>query len=144
MNYLGQRFEIHGGGADLIFPHHSSEIAQSEVYSHQHPFVKYWMHIGMVHIDGEKMSKSLGNLVLVRNLLQTYTPDAVRVMLLSHHYRQPWEYTEADMRSNAEIARELVVSVNTVRTHIQNIYRKLAAHNRPAAIETARQLHLLA
>lgn len=104
MNHLGNRIDIHGGGADLIFPHHTCEIAQSENATEERPFVQIWMHCGMVYLGEEKMSKSLGNLVLVRNLLETYTPDAVRVLLLSHHYREPWHYTDADMRQSAERA----------------------------------------
>lgn len=104
MNHLGNRIDIHGGGADLIFPHHTCEIAQSENATEERPFVQIWMHCGMVYLGEEKMSKSLGNLVLVRNLLETYTPDAVRVLLLSHHYREPWHYTDADMRQCAERA----------------------------------------
>ncbi|NWJ95538.1 MAG: cysteine--tRNA ligase [Chloroflexi bacterium] len=92
LKHLGTRFEIHGGGADLIFPHHSSEIAQSEACSGTSPFVKYWMHVGMVHLGGEKMSKSLGNLVLVGNALKEFSPDALRLYLLSTHYRTPLHY----------------------------------------------------
>ena len=108
--YLGPRIDIHGGGADLIFPHHTCEIAQSENATQQHPFASIWMHCGMVYLDGEKMSKSLGNLVLVRNLLTQYTPDAIRLLLLSHHYRQPWEYFEKEMRACAELAGTLARS----------------------------------
>lgn len=104
MNHLGNRIDIHGGGADLIFPHHTCEIAQSENATSERPFVQIWMHCGMVYLGEEKMSKSLGNLVLVRNLLQTYTADAVRVLLLSHHYHEPWQYTDADMHQSARRA----------------------------------------
>ena len=104
MRHLGDRIDIHGGGADLIFPHHTCEIAQSENATGERPFVQIWMHCGMVYLGKEKMSKSLGNLVLVRDLLQRYSADAVRVLLLSHHYREPWEYTEEDMRRAADRA----------------------------------------
>jgi L-cysteine:1D-myo-inositol 2-amino-2-deoxy-alpha-D-glucopyranoside ligase len=104
MRYLGDRIDIHGGGGDLIFPHHTCEIAQSENATGERPFVQIWMHCGMVYLGEEKMSKSLGNLVLVRDLLQRYSADAVRVLLLSHHYRDPWEYTEEDMRQSADRA----------------------------------------
>ena len=97
LKYMGANFEIHGGGADLIFPHHSSEIAQSESFSGKHPFVKYWMHVGMVHLGGEKMSKSLGNLVLVRDALKDFSPDALRLYLLSTHYRLALHYTPAEV-----------------------------------------------
>jgi L-cysteine:1D-myo-inositol 2-amino-2-deoxy-alpha-D-glucopyranoside ligase len=105
--YLGPSLTIHGGGTDLIFPHHTCEIAQSEHATGVRPFVRTWMHCAMVHEQGEKMSKSLGNLVLVRDLLRTYTPDAVRAMLLGHHYRVEWEYTEDDMRAAVATAARL-------------------------------------
>jgi len=95
LDQFGPQFEIHGGGADLIFPHHSSEIAQSETYTGKHPLVKYWMHVGMVHLGTEKMSKSLGNLVLVRDVLKNYSPDALRIYLLSIQYRAPLYYEES-------------------------------------------------
>ncbi|MGZ3680032.1 MAG: cysteine--tRNA ligase [Ktedonobacterales bacterium] len=111
VKYLGARILIHGGGADLVFPHHTCEIAQSENATGERPFVRTWMHCAMVRLDGEKMSKSLGNLVLVRNLLPEYTPDAVRVMLLSHHYHKEWEYTVEDMRAAAALAERLAAAV---------------------------------
>lgn len=111
VKYLGPRVDIHGGGSDLVFPHHTCEIAQSENATGEHPFVKIWMHCGMTRLDGEKMSKSLGNLILVRNLLPTYSPDAVRLLLLSHHYRESWEYTEEEMRACQALADQLAASV---------------------------------
>ncbi len=94
MHFLGPTVDIHGGGADLIFPHHESEIAQSEGATDVHPFVRVWMHTAMVRYQGEKMSKSLGNMVFVRDALKQYDPDAVRLYLLNHHYRTPWEYED--------------------------------------------------
>ena len=110
VKYLGPRVDIHGGGSDLVFPHHTCEIAQSENATGEQPFVKIWMHCGMTRLDGEKMSKSLGNLILVRNLLPTYSPDAVRLLLLSHHYRESWEYTEEEMRACQALADQLTAS----------------------------------
>ena len=107
IKYLGPTIDIHGGGADLEFPHHTCEIAQSENATGQHPYVRIWMHCAMVRMDGEKMSKSLGNLVLVRNLLPHFSPDAVRALLLSHHYRDAWEYTDDEMRTCAAVAERL-------------------------------------
>jgi len=107
VKYLGPRIDIHGGGSDLIFPHHTCEIAQSENATGEQPFVQIWMHCAMVGLGGEKMSKSLGNLVLVRDLLHSYTPDAIRLLLLAQHYRQPWEYTDEKMRIAAERAERL-------------------------------------
>lgn len=94
---LGPQIDIHGGGRDLIYPHHDSEIAQSESYTGKTPFVHTWMHSSMVLCEGEKMSKSLGNLVLVGDLLKKFSPNAIRWMLLSHHYRSPWEYEEYEL-----------------------------------------------
>jgi L-cysteine:1D-myo-inositol 2-amino-2-deoxy-alpha-D-glucopyranoside ligase len=90
--YLGDQIDIHGGGADLIFPHHSCEIAQSESATGKRPFARFWMHVGLVWLDGEKMSKSLGNLVFVRDVLQIHHPDAIRWYLLSEHYREEFDY----------------------------------------------------
>jgi L-cysteine:1D-myo-inositol 2-amino-2-deoxy-alpha-D-glucopyranoside ligase len=102
MRYLGPQIDIHGGGADLAFPHHTCEIAQSELFTGKTPFSRFWMHTGMVHQDGEKMSKSLGNLTLVSNLLKTYSADAIRVTLLNHHYRYPWECFPDDLQFGSE------------------------------------------
>jgi L-cysteine:1D-myo-inositol 2-amino-2-deoxy-alpha-D-glucopyranoside ligase len=107
MAYLGSRFEIHGGGADLLFPHHESELAQSEGATGERPFVAFWTHAGMLGYGGEKMSKSLGNLVLVRDLLRTYSGDAIRHYLVSHHYRTEVQYVEADLARSADAAANL-------------------------------------
>jgi len=112
IHYLGPQIDIHGGGSDLAFPHHTCEIAQSEHFTGKSPFVRCWMHTGMVYQDGEKMSKSLGNLTLVSDLLKDYSADAIRVMLLNHHYRYPWECFPADLR----VATETVGLFEQVRT----------------------------
>lgn len=106
IRYLGPQIDIHGGGADLAFPHHTCEIAQSEHFTGQKPFARFWLHAGMVHQDGEKMSKSLGNLTLVSNLLKDYSADAIRVTLLNHHYRYPWECFPADLAFASEMVEE--------------------------------------
>ena len=100
--YLDKKIDIHGGGSDLRFPHHESEIAQSEAFTGMKPFSQFWMHTGTVMYDGEKMSKSLGNLVLVSDLLKTYSPNAIRYLLLSHNYRKPWEYYKEDLDNAQE------------------------------------------
>lgn len=107
MHYLGEQIDIHGGGADLTFPHHTCEIAQSEHYSGKKPFTHYWMHVGMVYQDGEKMSKSLGNLTLASKLLEKYSADTIRLALASHHYRYPWECFSQDLEIAAESAEKL-------------------------------------
>jgi len=93
IKYLGEDFEIHGGGRDLIFPHHENEIAQSESYTKK-PFAKIWMHTGMVTINGEKMSKSLGNIKSVKNVLENWGPNVIRLFCLSGHYSKPIDYSE--------------------------------------------------
>ncbi len=96
--YLDKNIDIHGGGIDLIYPHHESEIAQSENFTGKKPFVKYWLHTEPVMYQGEKMSKSLGNLVMVSDLLKKYSANAIRWVLLSHHYRSPWEFHERELQ----------------------------------------------
>lgn len=93
---LGQRFDIHGGGQDLQFPHHENEIAQSEG-AHQCQYVNYWMHNGFVRVDDEKMSKSLGNFFTIREVLKQYDPEVVRFFILRAHYRSPLNYSDAHL-----------------------------------------------
>src|SRR6266480_1628655 len=93
LEHLGPQVDVHGGGADLIYPHHESEIAQSESATGVRPFARIWVHVGMLRYQGKKMSKSLRNLVLIRDLLPRYDADSIRVLLLRHHYREAWEYT---------------------------------------------------
>jgi L-cysteine:1D-myo-inositol 2-amino-2-deoxy-alpha-D-glucopyranoside ligase len=93
MRELATTIDLHGGGVDLVFPHHECEAAQSEAATGE-PLVRHWTHVGMVCKDGEKMSKSLGNLVFVSDLLKDWDPNAVRLGLLSHHYRSTWEWDE--------------------------------------------------
>ncbi|HAZ31936.1 MAG TPA: cysteine--tRNA ligase, partial [Dehalococcoidia bacterium] len=94
LKYLGNTLDIHGGGQDLIFPHHENEIAQSEAFTGVVPFVKYWMHNGLLQLDQDKMSKSLGNLITVRELLQRFSADAFRLFVLSSYYRSPLSYSD--------------------------------------------------
>ncbi|NIP71894.1 MAG: cysteine--tRNA ligase [Gammaproteobacteria bacterium] len=93
---LGEHFDIHGGGMDLMFPHHENEIAQSEAAT-GHRFVNIWMHNGFVQVDEEKMSKSLGNFFTVREILKRYQPEVVRYFILSSHYRSPLNYTDQNL-----------------------------------------------
>lgn len=94
---LGETFDIHGGGKDLIFPHHENEIAQSEA-AFDKPFVKYWIHNGFVNIDKEKMSKSLGNFLTIKDVLKEFHPETVRMFLLSNHYRSPIDFSDDSMK----------------------------------------------
>lgn len=102
MEHLGGVIDIHGGGSDLVFPHHEAEIAQSEQLTRQGPFARFWLHTGMVGLDGVKMSKSLGNLVFARDLLERFEGAAVRTYLLAHHYRATWGYDEDEMAAAAD------------------------------------------
>ena len=94
LKYLGETVDIHGGGQDLIFPHHENEIAQSEAFTGVSPFARYWLHNGLMQLGEEKMSKSLGNLITVKEALERYSADAIRLFVLSSHYRSPLTYTE--------------------------------------------------
>ena len=96
MRDLAPTIDLHGGGSDLIFPHHECERAQSEAASGQ-PFVRHWMHQAMVELDGQKMSKSLGNLVFVSDLLKDWDPQAIRLAVIAQHYRHPWEWQDTFM-----------------------------------------------
>ncbi len=102
---LGETLDVHGGGRDLIFPHHECETAQSESVTGR-PFVRHWLHVGLVGLDGTKMSKSLGNLVFVSDLLKEWEPAVVRLALLDHHYRPDWEWTGEELpRAAARLDR---------------------------------------
>jgi L-cysteine:1D-myo-inositol 2-amino-2-deoxy-alpha-D-glucopyranoside ligase len=105
LEHLGPQVDVHGGGTDLIFPHHESEIVQSESVTGVRPFARIWVHVGMLRYQGEKMSKSLRNLVLLGDLLQRFDADSIRVLLLRHHYREPWEYTEDQLQDAAAWTR---------------------------------------
>ena len=99
--YLGVTIDLHGGGADLLYPHHESERAQSES-ANSAPFARRWLHTGMVRYQGEKMSKSLGNLVFPRDLLRDHEPAAIRLALLAHHWRSAWEWDPSELKEAAE------------------------------------------
>ncbi|MEN6621621.1 MAG: cysteine--tRNA ligase [Smithella sp.] len=97
--YLGETFDIHGGGEDLIFPHHENEIAQSQAASGK-PLANYWMHNGFVKINSEKMSKSLGNIFPIREILKNYHPEVLRLFMLQSHYRSPVDYSESSLNES--------------------------------------------
>lgn len=104
MKYLGPTITIHGGGTDLIFPHHEAEIAQSENYTDK-KFVKHWLHTAMVYCEGKKMSKSLGNMIFVHDLLEKHEANTIRIFLLSQFYRTPWNYEEKGFSEAEEIIK---------------------------------------
>ena len=100
--YFGQQYDIHGGGLDLIFPHHEAEIAQMESLEGRHPMVRYWMHTGFLTVKGEKMSKSLGNFITIREALKTWNKDVLRYFILLSHYRSPLQATDEGIANAAK------------------------------------------
>ena len=112
--YLGNSFDMHGGGSDLIFPHHENEIAQSEGATSVHPFVRYWVHNGFITINEEKMSKSLGNFFTVAEILEKYEPEVLRLFILNTHYRSPLDFSDARLE-------EAKRSLERLRTAQQNL-----------------------
>ena len=113
MRYAGDTLDIHAGGQDLIFPHHENEIAQSEAATGK-PFVRYWLHNGFLDIEGEKMSKSLGNILTVKDILEKYDPMAIRVFFLLKHYRSPIDFSE-----------ERIKEAKAAFNRLKNTYRKI-------------------
>jgi len=106
LKYLGENFEIHGGGRDLIFPHHENEIAQSESYT-SNKFAKIWMHVGMITINGEKMSKSLGNVKSVSHVFENWGSNIIRLFCISGHYTKPIDYSEKLLKENVTKLRQI-------------------------------------
>jgi len=119
LKYLDDTIDIHGGGQDLIFPHHENEIAQSESFTEDVPFVRYWLHSGLLQQDKQKMSKSTGNLVGIREILRRFSSDAIRLFILSSHYRSPLAYSEealeASERGAERLRRALTHQANSSR-----------------------------
>jgi len=105
--YLGSEIDIHGGGQDLIFPHHENERAQSESYFGKSPWVRYWVHIGYLTISGEKMSKSLGNIILLREAIQKWSAPVIRLWIFSAHYRKTLDYKEESLEQAKSLYRKL-------------------------------------
>ncbi|RMG73745.1 MAG: cysteine--tRNA ligase, partial [Nitrospirae bacterium] len=123
MKHLGETFDIHGGGADLIFPHHENEIAQSEAFTGK-PFARYWVHNGFITIAKEKMSKSLGNFFTIRDILDKFDPEVVRIFLLSTHYRSPIEFSEEQLRETEAGVDRFYSTVMRVEGYLQRMSKK--------------------
>ncbi len=117
LKYLGESIDIHGGGQDLIFPHHENEIAQSESFTGLIPFARYWLHNGLMQLDKQKMSKSTGNLVSVKEALNHFSADAIRLFILSSHYRSPLTYSEQALEAS-ERGTERLRWAMTHRTNV--------------------------
>ena len=109
--YLGDTFDIHGGGQDLVFPHHENEIAQSKCAYHGN-FANYWLHNGFIQINGDKMSKSLGNFFLLREILEKFSGNVVRLFILSTHYRKPINFSFENMEDTKKALQNIVKSIN--------------------------------
>ncbi len=135
LKYLGQGFDIHGGGRDLIFPHHENELAQTEGYTGKQ-FVRYWMHGGMVNIGEEKMAKSLGNIILVRDLLKERNPNVLRLLALGTHYRSPIDFSSEKLRE-AESAYDRFLNA---RRRIAQALESPTITRFPERVEEAGQL----
>jgi len=118
IKYLGKNFEIHGGGRDLIFPHHENEIAQSESFTNEQ-FTKIWMHAGMITINGEKMSKSVGNVKSINHVLESWGPNIARLFCLSGHYSKPIDYTEDLLKENLIRLRQIETCYYELRLAIK-------------------------
>jgi cysteinyl-tRNA synthetase len=114
LRYLGEQIDIHGGGEDLIFPHHENEIAQTEAYTGKAPFVRYWVHNAWVKAGEEKMSKSLGNFVSIADALADWPPDAIRMWVLTSHYRTPLTYTSEALSAAKRGAERLRLAARAV------------------------------
>ena len=112
-HHLGEQFDIHGGGEDLQFPHHENEIAQSEG-AHGHPYVNYWLHNGFINVDNEKMSKSLGNFFIIRDVLAQYDAEVLRFFILRAHYRSPLNYSDAHLDDAKNALTRLYTTLKSI------------------------------
>ncbi len=137
--HLGPRIDVHGGGSDLVFPHHEDEIAQTESASGERPFAGWWMHVAPVCLDEMKMSKSLGNMVFVRTALQTTTPQALRLYLLDRHYRRRFDHDEVALERSRERAAELAARLG--RGAIGPLARDAATREVLAALDDDLDTH---
>ncbi|MDY0300971.1 MAG: cysteine--tRNA ligase [Trichlorobacter sp.] len=139
MRFLGPSFDIHGGGKDLVFPHHENEIAQSEA-ANCCQFVKYWLHNGFVNVNSEKMSKSLGNFFTIRDVLELFDAETLRFFILSAHYRSPIDYSDQNLKE----ARAGLTRLNEALAHLDEVIARPAGSKTPAsAAELAEKTRLL-
>jgi len=136
--YLGWEFDIHGGGSDLIFPHHENEIAQSEAASGR-PFARYWLHNGFITVNQEKMSKSLGNFFLLRDILVKYPGDVVRFYLLSTHYRSPLDFDDQKLEMSKKALARLKATVNLIQETLKNPVPETASPSSAPELQKALQ-----
>src|SRR5947209_1110059 len=145
---LGEIFDIHGGGIDLVFPHHENEIAQSRCAFHTDVMANYWMHNGFLQVEGEKMSKSLGNFFTIHDLLEEWPGDVLRLLMLMTHYRQPIDWTEAGLHLAINELEDWAFTVQgyyqfpTEKLPLPNAVMEALSDdlNSPSAITALRQL----
>ena len=148
LDYLGETLDIHGGGQDLVFPHHENEIAQSEAYTGKVPFVRYWVHNGLLHLGEDKMSKSLGNLVTLQQVLKLHTADALRIFFLGSHYRGPLTYNEESLEASERAATRLRNALRQSpqdggQTFPADLYRERFCESMDADLNTPQALSVL-
>jgi len=134
--YLGASFDFHGGGSDLVFPHHENEIAQSEAFTGIEPFVRYWLHNGFITINSEKMSKSLGNFFLVVDILEHFQPEILRFFILSTHYRSPLDFTDERLEEASRSLERLKTAQQNLR-HLETFSAGSASEHSQALITAA-------
>ncbi|MEM3368864.1 MAG: cysteine--tRNA ligase [Thermoproteota archaeon] len=120
LKYLGSQYDIHGGGIDLVFPHHEAEIAQAEATTGIKPYVKYWIHTGFLTIRGEKMAKSLGNFIVIFDLLEKYRAEAIRLYLSSTHFRKPLDFDEKELDRAENRINDLVNNILAIDDAIKD------------------------
>ncbi len=139
MKFLGPQYDLHGGGVELIFPHHEAEIAQGEALSGKKPYVRYWLHTGLLKIKMKKMSKSLENIICIRDLLKSYDYRVLRFYLLSKHYRQPINFSKAKLRKSREKLQRLTKSIENFENlpTVSNPSNKLKLIKNLEKLETA-------
>lgn len=139
MKYLGESFDIHTGGSDLVFPHHENEIAQSEAYTNQQ-FVRYWMHNGYLCLKNQKMSKSLGNIMRVRDINQKYKGEIIRYFILSAHYRSPLNFSEEQLQQAESSLQRLNNTIFNVKHLLKQVkFRKSKDKNDELILEKRRE-----
>jgi cysteinyl-tRNA synthetase len=136
--YLGETFDIHGGGRDLIFPHHENEIAQSEAATGK-TFARYWIHNGFVNINKEKMSKSLGNILTIKEILKDWHPEVLRLFFLSHHYRSPVDYSENSFNEAKSGLDRFYITLNAIQEELAKPISPPQRKTDSSAIENCHQ-----
>jgi cysteinyl-tRNA synthetase len=135
MKYFGPQYDIHGGAIDLIFPHHEAEIAQAEATTNIKPYVKYWVHAGLLTINGQRMGKSMGNMITVSDALNKHSPETLRMWIASTHYRKPLDYNEKDLQVARAKVDRVASTLSRIREEMDDV--------REGASEFSQQIDVL-